>query len=83
MTAQVEDLKGKATGVEKQFGLVKEQISAEGKNAALRSGQDFKAIQERISGLEALVKKIGDENDATRKATADYAKQVAVLESTN
>jgi hypothetical protein len=81
VNAQVEDLKGKATGVEKRFGLVTEQINAEAKNAALRSTQDFKASQERISRLEALVKKIGDENEATRKATADYAKQVTVLEA--
>jgi hypothetical protein len=74
--AQVEDLKGKATGVEKRFGLVTEQINAEAKNAAARSNLDFKATQERISRLEALVKKIGDENEATRKAYADYKKQI-------
>src|SRR5262249_49238779 len=81
LTKGLEDLKTQATGVEKQFGLVTERINAEGKNAALRSSQDFKAVQERISSLEALVKKIGDENEATRKATADYAKKVSTLES--
>jgi hypothetical protein len=77
----LQDLEKQAAGVDQQFRYVKDQITAEGKNAALRSTQDFKAVQERISSLEALVKKIGDENDATRKATADYAKKVAVLES--
>jgi hypothetical protein len=81
LTKGLEDLQQKAAGVEKQFGLVTERINAEGKNAALRSSQDFKAVQERIASLEALVKKIGDENDATRKATAEYAKKVSVLES--
>jgi hypothetical protein len=76
----VEDLQEKAKVVEKQFGVVMDRINAEARNAATRSTQDFKAAQERISNLEGLVKKIGDENEATRKATADYAKKVALLE---
>jgi hypothetical protein len=74
--SQVEALKGKAAGVEKEFGLVTERINAEAKNAALRSTQDFKANQDRIARLETLVKQIGDENEATRKAYADYKKEI-------
>src|SRR5262249_1186017 len=69
-------LQEKFTGVDKQFDFFTERMNAEWKNAALRSTQDFKANQERISRLEALVKKMGDENEANQKAYADYKKQI-------
>lgn len=81
LQASIQSLKDQAKGVEDQFRLVSERINADAKNAALRSEKDFSAAQQRISALEALVKKIGEENEATRKATADYAKKVAALES--
>lgn len=46
----------------------------------MRSPRDFDAVQIRIAALEVLVK-IGEDNAATRKATAEYAKQIATLES--
>lgn len=71
----------RAEAINTQFIRVDEQINAAAKNANLRSQRDFNAIQLRIAGLEALVKRIGEENTATRKAAADYAKQVATLEA--
>jgi methyl-accepting chemotaxis protein len=81
LQGSVQGLRDQAKAVEDQFALVSQQINAASENAARRSQRDFNAVQQRIAGLEALVKKIGDENDATRKATADYAKQVAALET--
>lgn len=81
LQASIQGLRDQAKAVENQFTLVSQQINAASENAARRSQQDFNAVQQRIAGLEALVKKIGEENDATRKATADYAKQVAALET--
>jgi hypothetical protein len=73
---QVQDLTSRAAGVEERYGLLTERINAEWKNATLRSTDQFKAAQERISRLEALVKKIGAENEDSRKAYADYKKQI-------
>jgi hypothetical protein len=81
LTAGIQGLKDEAKGVEGQFRLVIERINAEAKSAAIRSDKDFAAAQQRISALEALVKKIGEENEATRKATVDYAKKIAALEA--
>jgi hypothetical protein len=80
LQTSIQGLQEQAKGVADQFSLVSQQINAASANAARRSQQDFDALQQRITGLETLVKKIGDENDATRKATADYARQVATLE---
>jgi hypothetical protein len=81
LTVSIQSLKDEAKGVEERFGVVRERISAEAKNAALRSEKDFSAVQQRIVALEALVKRFGEENEATRKATADYARKIAELES--
>src|SRR5262249_15783078 len=81
LTASLQGLKDQAKGVEDQFRLVLERINAEAKTAAARREKDSSAIQQRISALEDLVKKIGEENEATRKATADYAKKVGSVEA--
>jgi hypothetical protein len=69
----------RANAIDIQFNRVTEQINATSENASLRSQRDFNALQNRIAGLEVLVKKIGEENAATRKAAAEYASQVATL----
>jgi hypothetical protein len=81
LTVSIQGLRAQAKGVEDQFRLVIERINAEARSAAIRSEKDFAAAQQRISALESLVKRIGQENDATRKATADYAKKIASLEA--
>jgi hypothetical protein len=81
LTAVIQGLKDQAQSIQDQFGLVRDRITAEAKNAALRSEKDFSAVQQRIAALEALVKKIGEENEATRKATAEYATKIVALES--
>ncbi len=80
LQSSIEGLGEQAKAVKAEFVLVREQINAASENASRRSQQDFNAVQQRIGALEALVKRIGEENEATRKATADYAKQVAALE---
>lgn len=77
----VETLQGEAQKVDAQFVAVRQRITADAKNAALRSEKDFSAAQQRLAALEALVKQIGEENEVTRRATADYAKKVATLEN--
>lgn len=74
-------LNEQARAVGQQFAQQQQEIDAASRNAALRSQRDFNIIQQRIRELETLVRKIGDENDATRKATVEYAKQVAALET--
>lgn len=81
LQASIQSLKDQAKGVEDQFRLVSQRINADAKNAALRSEKDFSAAQQRIAALEALVKQIGEDNEVTRRATADYAKKVATLEN--
>jgi predicted phage tail protein len=75
LTKGVQDLRDRATGVEKQFGLVGDQI-AEANNTAARRQTDFKATQDRLAKLEALVKNIGAENEASRNAYAEYKKEI-------
>ena len=81
LQANLQQLDDRAKAVADQFSIVSQQIDAASKNAALRSQRDFNAAQERITALEMLVKQIGEENAATRKATADYARQVAALKA--
>lgn len=81
LQGSVQTLREQAKSISDQFALVTQQIEASSKNAALRSQRDFNAAQERIAALETLVKRIAEDNAATRKATADYAKQVAALEN--
>src|SRR5690349_5398542 len=80
LNTTLESLGGQAKAVETQFKLMKEDINAASENARLRSKQDFGAIQSRISALESLVKQIGVDSAASRKAAAEYAKQIAALE---
>lgn len=61
--------------------LVMGQIDAAAPNASMRSDKDFTAMQTRISSLETLVKKIGEENEATRSATAAYEKRLAGIQA--
>jgi chromosome segregation ATPase len=77
----LEGLGEQAKAIESRFALMNEQINAASDNARRRSQQDFDAVQRRIAALEALVKQIGEDSAASRKATAEYAKQIAALES--
>ena len=80
LNTTLQNLNEQAKAVEVQFKLVTEQINAASDNASLRSQKNYDAVQRRISALEVLVKQIGDENAATRRATAEYGKQMAALE---
>jgi hypothetical protein len=80
VSAQVGALTETLQALSNQARVVEERIKAGEKNAALRSDRDSKAFQERIDALEALVKRIGAENEASKKATSDYARKVADLE---
>lgn len=81
LNTTLQGLTEQAKAVELQFRLVTDQINAASDNARLRSQRDFDAVQRRIAALEALVKQIGEESAASRKATAEYARQIAALES--
>jgi hypothetical protein len=81
LTTAIEGLQRQADGVNTQFKLVTGQIDAATRNAAIRSTNDFKALQDRIAGLEKLVKTIAEDSQASKRAALEYEKKLAALQS--
>jgi predicted nucleic acid-binding Zn-ribbon protein len=81
LNTTLQGLNEQAKGIELQFKFVTDQINAASENANLRSQRDFNAVQRRITALEGLVREIGEDSAASRKATAEYARQIAALET--
>jgi hypothetical protein len=76
----LQDLGQQASSVEERYKAVRAEIDAASQTERRRSQQDSVAIQQRITALEALVRRLADDNVASRNATADYQRKITELE---